>query len=314
MPIDVEEVDLDIGQAQGLLWAFDSLYVVVNSVKQPNTSGLYRLRDTNGDDKLDRITTLKQFLNRTHDGPATGEHGPHAVVLGPDQKLYVVAGNFTNLPDGVRPNSPARHWAEDLLLERMPDGKGHDPNIYAPGSWVCRTDPDGKTLGSDRGGHAQRVRHRASITDGEMFTFDSDMEWDIGTPWYRPTRICHVVSGGEFGWRNGSGKWPTYYPDSVPPVARHGPRLADGRDVRLRREVSREISARVLRQRLGVRQNLRRASQAGWGGLHGGVRAVHCRQAVRRDGHRHQPRRRDVHHDRRARHAVGPVSRHVHRR
>ena len=41
--------------------------------------------------------------------------------------------------------------------------------------------------------------------------------------WYRPTRICHVVSGAEFGWRNGSGKWPVYYPDSVPPVVNVGP-------------------------------------------------------------------------------------------
>ena len=22
--------------------------------------------------------------------------------------------------------------------------------------------------------------------DGELFTYDSDMEWDMGTPWYRP--------------------------------------------------------------------------------------------------------------------------------
>ena len=44
------------------------------------------------------------------------------------------------------------------------------------------------------------------------------MEWDVGLPWYRPTRVCHVVSGAEFGWRSGSGKWPKYYPDSLPPV------------------------------------------------------------------------------------------------
>ena len=41
--------------------------------------------------------------------------------------------------------------------------------------------------------------------DGELFTYDADMEMDVGTPWYRPTRICHVVSGGEFGWRYGTG-------------------------------------------------------------------------------------------------------------
>ena len=49
------------------------------------------------------------------------------------------------------------------------------------------------------------------------------MEWDIGLPWYRSTRVCQVVSGGEFGWRTGSGKWPAYYADSVAPVLDIGP-------------------------------------------------------------------------------------------
>ena len=52
---------------------------------------------------------------------------------------------------------------------------------------------------------------------GELFTYDADMEYDFNTPWYRPTRVCHVVSGAEFGWRNGAGKWPSFYPDSLPP-------------------------------------------------------------------------------------------------
>src|SRR5947199_8390412 len=44
------------------------------------------------------------------------------------------------------------------------------------------------------------------------------MELDVGTTWYRPTRITHLVSGGEYGWRNGSAKWPADYPDSLPGV------------------------------------------------------------------------------------------------
>jgi putative heme-binding domain-containing protein len=49
------------------------------------------------------------------------------------------------------------------------------------------------------------------------------MEWDIGSPWYRPTRINHATSGGDAGWRSGAGKWPTYYPDSLPASADIGP-------------------------------------------------------------------------------------------
>ena len=53
-------------------------------------------------------------------------------------------------------------------------------------------------------------------SEGELFTFDSDMEWDWGLPWYRPTRVNHCVTGAEFGWRSGSAVWPEYYPDSLP--------------------------------------------------------------------------------------------------
>jgi hypothetical protein len=49
------------------------------------------------------------------------------------------------------------------------------------------------------------------------------MEWDIGSPWYRPTRINHCVSGGDYGWRSGSGKWPSYYEDSLPAGVDIGP-------------------------------------------------------------------------------------------
>ncbi len=52
--------------------------------------------------------------------------------------------------------------------------------------------------------------------DGELFGFDSDMEWDWGTPWYRPIHVFHSVRGGENGFREGSAKWPDYYADNLP--------------------------------------------------------------------------------------------------
>ena len=58
--------------------------------------------------------------------------------------------------------------------------------------------------------------------EGELFTYDSDMEWDFGMPWYRPTRICHATSGSEFGWRTGNSKWSPDFPDNLPPVINIG--------------------------------------------------------------------------------------------
>lgn len=44
----------------------------------------------------------------------------------------------------------------------------------------------------------------------------------MGMPWYRPIRLCHATKGSEFGWRTGSGKWASYYPDNLPPVVNIG--------------------------------------------------------------------------------------------
>src|SRR5262245_10851268 len=52
--------------------------------------------------------------------------------------------------------------------------------------------------------------------DGEMFTYEADMERDIGAPWYRPTRVLHLVPGGDYGWRRGIGNLPPYSPDTLP--------------------------------------------------------------------------------------------------
>ena len=61
-----------------------------------------------------------------------------------------------------------------------------------------------------------------STRAGELITHDSDMEWDVGMPWYRPTRVLHVIAGGEFGWRSGWGAWPTYFFDSLPSIGDTG--------------------------------------------------------------------------------------------
>ncbi len=201
----IEKIDVPIGDAQGLLCAFDSLYVVVNGGAAKG-SGLYRVRDTNGDDKYDSVELLRKL-------EGAGEHGPHAVRLGPDGQLWVIAGNHTNPPEVV-PNSPFRDYEEDLFLKRNPDGNGHATGRMAPAGWIASTDKDGKTWSLFCGGFRNPYDF-AFNEDGERFVYDADMEWDTGTPWYRPTRVNHAVSAAEFGWRYGTGKWPAYYPDSV---------------------------------------------------------------------------------------------------
>jgi len=202
--IKIETIPVEVGTAHGLLYAFDGLYVVAGERDQ----GLYRVRDTDGDDQFDTAVKLRSFKGG-------GEHGPHSIVLSPDgQSIYVCAGNHTDLPDPEKSLVP-RVWQEDQVLPRMWDAGGHAVGKLAPGGWVCRTDPDGKTFELVSIGFRNEF-DIAFNADGELFTYDADMEWDIGSPWYRPTRICHVTQGSEFGWRSGTGKWPNFYLDSLP--------------------------------------------------------------------------------------------------
>ena len=196
-----------------MLVAFDSLYVCGNGRRGV---GLYRLRDTDGDDQYDQVTHLKEIRGG-------GEHGPHGLRLTPDGKsILLVAGNHTQTPAGFQSSLVPRNWGEDQLLPRRWDANGHARGILAPGGWIARTDPDGKTWEIVSIGYRNSY-DIAFNAEGELFAYDSDMEWDMGMPWYRPTRAVHATSGSEFGWRSGTGKWPAYYVDSLPPMVNIGP-------------------------------------------------------------------------------------------
>ncbi|HET6573516.1 MAG TPA: c-type cytochrome [Fimbriiglobus sp.] len=213
--VKIEPIPVPLGEAQGLLWAFDSLYVVVNRGRKYD-SGLYRVTDTNNDDVLDTVEQLRKIEG------GGGEHGPHAVLLHPDGKrLTVVCGNQTKLTE-VSSAKSSRLWGEDHLLPRVPDGNGFMRGVLAPGGCIYNVSPDGKDWELVSNGFRNEF-DAAYNRAGELFAYDADMEWDFNTPWYRPTRVCHVTSGSEWGWRNGAGKYPPYYPDNLPPVVNIGP-------------------------------------------------------------------------------------------
>src|SRR5690606_15232498 len=136
-PIKVDSIPLKIGSAHGLLWAYESLYVMSHS-DNPEESGLYRITDSDGDGTLDHIAFLQQFIGN-------GEHGPHGMILGPDGYIYMAGGNHTLLPtefESVR--KPI--WEEELLFKALLDPRGHANNVTAPGGWIVRTDKEGKDL------------------------------------------------------------------------------------------------------------------------------------------------------------------------
>ena len=298
----VETVDVNVGSAHGLCWAHDSLYAVV-SEGGGRDNGLYRIRDTDGDDRLDHAQLLRKF-------GSGGEHGPHAVVQGPDGALWIVGGNHTDLPEPIDTYARPRNWAEDLLEPRIEDPNGHAVGIRAPAGWVVRTDADGKRWELWACGF-RNAYDIAFDREGELFTFDSDMEWDMGAPWYRPTRVFHVVRGADFGWRGGPGKMPPCYPDTLPSVVDIGPSsptgVTFGYGAKFPARYERALYA--LDWAYGTIYAVHLEAQGSTYGATFEKFATGKPFPVTERGHR--ARRRDVRHDRWTAHAVGPVPHHV---
>ena len=200
------EIAPGMSNCQGLHFYRDVLFAVGQGPSEP---GLHRLTDEDGDGVYEKVE-----LVRGVDG-GMGEHGPHAVLVGPDGRLYYDSGNHSHLKAPIDPASPLNVMYEGELLPHMNDSRGHAVGIMAPGGEIYRSDDMGKSWKRHVGGFRNQYDF-AFNSQGELFTFDSDMEWDVGVPWYRPVRVNHCPVGAELGWRNGSADWPEYYFDSLP--------------------------------------------------------------------------------------------------
>jgi putative heme-binding domain-containing protein len=188
----VERINDDLKEVRGMVFLGSDLFANAN-----NSKGLYRLRgDARGN------LGKPELLLATEGGVG---HGRNDLTVGPDGKIYSIHG------DDVRPLTSARDWT-----------RGHDDprSASSPGEGhLVRFDPASGKLEI----LATGLRNPFGIafnTDGEMFTYDADAEFDMGAPWYRPTRVDHLTLGSDFGWRAVTGRWPPYYadhPDDCPP-------------------------------------------------------------------------------------------------
>ena len=276
----------------GALWAFDSLYVVVNGGQQSERP-LPRHR-IEGDDARQgrdcsaRFEAAAASTARTRSSCSPGR-----------QIALVVCGNADEA-HRVRPaRSCRRSGAKTTCCRacRTATASCGRARARAAASTTCRSRR--QELGARQRSASATSTTPPSTAHGDLFTYDADMEWDFNTPWYRPTRVCHVASGSEFGWRNGAGKWPAYYPTTCRPSSTSAPARRPA-SLRLWREVPGEISGRLVHLRLELRQALRRSSDARRQRLQGRGRRVRHRHAAAADRCGRQPAgRRDVLHHRR---------------
>lgn len=188
----VETINDDLAECRGLLFAHGALYAMAN-----NDKTLVCLRDTDGDDRYDELTQLQEFKGDVG-------HGRNQITLGPDGRIYAIFGDSVFEPDDARRLPPL--LAEPNRFEQARSGFVASCNADGQ-DWVVLT----RGLRNPFG-----IAFNAA---GEAFSYDADAEFDMGTSWYRPTRIVHLVPGGDFGWREVTGQWPPYFPDraDMPP-------------------------------------------------------------------------------------------------
>ncbi len=182
----VESFADDLQECRGLAFIGDTLYANAN-----NSKALFRLAKLD-----DGFAEPEQLFASTGD---VG-HGRNDLAVGPDGMLYFIHGDAVDIPTGVDVadyTSPFREARQGQTTR-----EGH----------LLRIDPsDGRVEVLAAG-----LRNPFGIDfnpDGELFTYDADAEFDMGAPWYRPTRVNHLMTGADFGWRGVTGSWPPYYPD-----------------------------------------------------------------------------------------------------
>ncbi|MEY4181017.1 MAG: hypothetical protein RLY70_4592 [Planctomycetota bacterium] len=189
----VEPLNVPLDECRGLVYDDGWLYANAN-----NSKTVYRLRI--GDDGgIRALESLRSF-------PGGVGHGRNDLAT-QNGRLLSIHGDSVQTP------------AEDVL------------DLTSPLRPTRRGEPgrEGYLLRFDRAGReweivASGLRNPYGIAahaSGDLFTFDADNEFDMGTPWYRPTRIVQLLEGGDTGYREAGGQWPPRFhdqPENTPPV------------------------------------------------------------------------------------------------
>ncbi|MCE9608591.1 MAG: c-type cytochrome [Chthoniobacter sp.] len=210
-----------LNQTQGMAFIGGALYLVRHgdhSKERFKPDDIVRLK-VQDDGKLGEPERIFEFPAVPGENVGwDGEHGLHAIAAGPDGKsIYVIGGDTMRLP--VEKSRTPAHWNRDSW------GRQFQKEAYA-GGWVMRADLDGKNAEVICKG----LRNSYDIAFnhyGDLFTYDSDLEFSIGMPEYRPTAIRQILSGTDSGWAGRAGdmkwSWTSKWEDIQPPLKNVGP-------------------------------------------------------------------------------------------
>lgn len=201
--ITVQHILAPLLECRGLVYNGQTLYANAN-----NSKGLFSLVITDNGSIRD--------LTRIRDFPGNVGHGRNDLALQrrPDGgvSLYSIHGDSVDVPydDVTDLTSPIR---ESYTLPAKKEGT------------LIRVDLDPGQPPVTTLLHAGLRNPYGIALDrrGVPFTFDADNEHDMGTPWYRPTRILQLATGGDSGYREVTGQLPPRLHDQPD----HAPQLFD---------------------------------------------------------------------------------------
>lgn len=190
------KADRAIPFADGPATGAQGLYFYGRNLLCTGDAGLIHYKDENNDDRADGPPEVMLKIK------TGGEHHAHAIRRGPDGWWYLIAGNYAEVTKGyiTEASSPIKTPHGGLIMRLKPDLSGAE-------------------VVADCFRNAYDFDFDAQ---GEMFAHDSDGERDISLPWYLPTRLLHVVPGGEQGWISENCKHPDYFFDAAPVLAATG--------------------------------------------------------------------------------------------
>ncbi|MCY2961027.1 MAG: DUF1080 domain-containing protein [Planctomycetota bacterium] len=200
-----EVFQAELFDCQGLAWRADLTFAVA---RRGDRAGVWRIEREGAPELLVPLTSHT-------------EHGAHGLAFAPDGALVLACGNESSIDTPPTGGMTLEHALDGDLLPTLPDPLGVGSSTRIPYGFVARIDPASGAWGY----HSIGFRNHYDLAfdrEGDLFTVDSDMEYDEGLPWYRPVRALHARFGIDYGFRRGSAVWSVDRPDRGGAMAEAG--------------------------------------------------------------------------------------------
>jgi len=190
----VQSIDSDLLECRGLVFHGGRLFASAN-----NSKTLFRVRLSDSGQIVEQ-TALREFAGGVG-------HGRNDLALS-NKSLYWIFGDSVDPPQ------------MNILDHTSPLRKAVAGKLNREGS-LLRTTLDGTSWELLCAGMRNPYGIDVHPSTGDPFTYDADNEYDLGMPWYRPTRILQLMPGGDYGYREASGQLPPRFSDqadNAPPL------------------------------------------------------------------------------------------------